>query len=178
MKSVFIPVIMGGALFFAGCVQQAEPEFAMRNAQTELDLQSVVRGQANVLLSLAQSLETQAERGFSSPRKLERDLEAAIIELDQLQLNLPELLAEQDVELATLRKLVDEGAMDKSSLRRKREEIRTYRKALITSLDASMSRAALARKALEATPHDLEADMARDLNDDLDSARTTIAMQL
>lgn len=178
MKRFFISMVIGSAVLTAGCAQQAEPEFAMRNAQIDADLQSIVRAQSNELLSQVQRLEGQAASNFASTRKLERALEETAQQVDRLQLNLPSLLAAQDVELATLRELIDEGAAEPSALPRKRDEIQAYRKALIASLDASLSRAASTRKALEATALRTQADRAADLTDDLTSARTTIAMQL
>lgn len=172
-------VLFGAGFFISGCVSQSEPEFAMRNAvEQDLDLQSIVRGQSNTLLELTLSLEDHAKAGFAAQRRLDKDLDAAIVQLDELHLNLPSLLADQDLALETVRELVSEGALDTSALKAKQSEIQTYRKALLGSLDASATRAALTAQALSKTGMTAQTRQADRLSGDLKDARSSIALQM
>ncbi|MGH1576134.1 hypothetical protein [Planktotalea sp.] len=184
MRNFTSGVLIGLSIIVSGCVSNTEASFASRNAEVELDLHSLVRGQSNDLLSLTQNLETRAAKHFSAPKKLANDLEKTVIHMDQLHLNLPTLLAHQDVELAELRALLAEGAIGKSTLKARAQDIRTYRKALITSLSASESRANLTSNALAAAHQSGRSDLsghantAKALSRDVKAARTMIEMQL
>jgi hypothetical protein len=143
-----------------------------------------VRGQSNDLLSLTQNLETRAKRNFTSPQKLDRDLERAVTHMDQLHMNLPALLAAQDVEIAELREMLSNDAISKSALKGRAQEIQTYRKGLLGSLNASVARATLTSQALLNAQSSGRAELGRqtrtaqDLTRDVKAARTMIEMQL
>lgn len=165
----------------AGCSDVTDTSFSARNAQVELDLHSLMRSQSNELLSMAQKLDVSSKQGFTSPRKLSRSLNDAVMQMDQIHMNLPSLLAAQDVEIADLRQQVREGVMAKSVLETRTQAIDVYRKGLLGSLDASAARAKSTFNALAATNrHDLsnQTDQASGLSRDLQAARTMIYMQL
>ena len=186
MRTLACGVLIGALGLVAGCSSMSEPSFATRNAEAnlDLDLQSLVRAQSNDLLSLTQDLESYGKRGFTSAKRLTRDLEKTVIHMDQLHMNLPALLAAQDVELAELRDGVSNGIAQKSTLKARGQEIQTYRKALLGSLNASAVRANSTAQQLTATLDggrtDLQpqAQAAHSLARDLDSARSMIEMQL
>lgn len=174
-------VMLGFAALSAGCTQSNQVEFASRNAQSDLDLNGIVRGQSNELLNMAVDLETSAKNNFPAPKRLRRTLNDAIAQSDQVSLNLPSLLAAQDVELADLRAQVSDGTAGKTTLKERESAIQTYRKALIGSLDGSAKRAAYTAQTLQASTQPglgEQAQIAQDLAQDLKDARTMIAMQL
>ena len=129
-------------------------------------------------------LESHALRNFASSKRLNRDLEETVTHMDQLHMNLPALLAAQDVELAELREGVLKGAIEKAALKSRGQDIQTYRKALLGSLDASAARANLAAQKLTAIHSTGRSDLgeqtqtANGLARDLKAARTMIEMQL
>lgn len=165
--------------FLVGCVQPADVTFAARNDITELKLDSLVRGQANALLSMTQDLETQAKRGFNAPRKLSQTLEDSIAQMDQIQMNLPALLADQDVEIAELRQAVSKKTAQNSELKMRYEAMQNYRNGLLKSLDASAARTALTLRALQGSGGaSAYVQDAKTLSRDLDAARSMIQLQM
>jgi hypothetical protein len=184
MRRSICGVFLGLAVVVGGCSNTSEATFATRNAQVELDLHSLVRSQSNELLMMTQSLEGRATSGLSSVKKLDRDLEMSTTQMDQIHMNLPSLLADQDVEIAELRQDVSNGLASRAELKQRMKAIHTYRKALMTSLDASATRAAATFNALSSgqlTRHGnltVQKHRTQDLARDLKDARTMIAMQL
>ncbi|MGB7318030.1 MAG: hypothetical protein WBC85_08705 [Planktotalea sp.] len=186
MRRVICGLILGFSGLVSGCVGITEPTFATRNAEASLDLdmQSLVRNQSNDLLTLTQALENHAKRDFSSSRSLDRDLEETITHMDQLHMNLPALLAAQDVEVAELRDGVLNGSTQKAALSERIQDVQTYRKSLLGSLNASADRAnAAAQKLMSAygagrVDLGAQTQTAQGLARDLKAARTMIEMQL
>lgn len=186
MRILACGLVLGFAGFTAACSGVSEPSFATRNAEANLDidLQDLVRAQSNELLALTQDLEGHTKRGFTSSKRLERDLEDTVTHMDQLHLNLPALLAAQDVELAELRAGIVNGTAQKSTFKARTQGIQTYRKALLGSLDASASRANVAAQTLANALRTGRTDLGRQshtahgLARDLKAARTMIEMQL
>jgi hypothetical protein len=184
MRRSICGIFLGLAVVVGGCSHTSEATFATRNAQVELDLHSLVRSQSNELLMMTKNLESHATSEFSSIKKLDRDLEMSTTQMDQIHMNLPSLLADQDVEIAELRQDVSNGLATKDHLNQRMQAIQTYRKALLSSLDASATRASATFNALssaQATRHGnltVQKHRTQDLARDLKDARTMIAMQL
>ena len=165
----------------AGCVTQDEASFSARNAQVEIDLRSYVRGQSNELLELTERLLSTSQKSKTSSRKMGRTLDETITLMNQIHMNLPSLLAAQDVEIADLRQQVTNGALDKATLKTRTNDIATYRKALLRSLNASAARAGSTVQALNGLGRDdlmQLSGIAQDLSRDLEAVRTMIEMQL
>lgn len=171
-------VLIAAAGIVSGCVATDDIEFSARNAQVELDLHSFVRGQSNELLEKTQNLLSSAQRGAMSPRKMGRNLESTVNLMDQIHMNLPSLLADQDVEIADMRQQVRDGSLNKAVLKQRSNDIQTYRKALLASLNASAVRAASTVEVLKLSGNQELTSPAHDLSRDLHAARTMIEMQL
>ena len=180
-RRITCAVFLGLSGFLAGCMDPAEPSFAMKNEQVELDLHSLVRGQSNELLAMTTDLKKTASRALASPRKLGQTLEDSIVQMDQLHMNLPTLLADQDVEIAEMRQGVIDKTMSKSALKARYEAMRAYRSALIQSLESSAARTTQTIQALQSSNRaDLKplVQDAHTLSRDLNAARTMIQMQM
>lgn len=184
MRIVASLILLGLSFLISGCTNSPDTTFATRNAEVDFDLQSIVRTQSNDMLSLTSDLKNHAISGFRSAKKLDRDLEKTVIHMDQLHMNLPALLAAQDMELAELRDMINKGMADQNALTLRAQEVQTYRKSLVGSLDASAKRANITAISLESNYATGRADLAspthtaQDLVRDLRAARTMIEMQL
>lgn len=179
MRIFSAALLIGCAFLTAGCVSAPDATFSARNAQVDIDLHSIVRGQSNDLLSIALDLEALTLEGFASPKKLSKRLAKATLQMDQVDMNLPSLLATQDVELAELWQGVASGTTQPALLKQRTAEITAYRKALIGSLNASGSRITMTSNALAARGDlAVQSGDAHSLKQDLNAARIMIEMQL